>query len=69
MKRMLVLCIACWGCAAADSGAGVVLLHRADEAAARLEDQLLAPYRARHPGLEVAERHVALPAAEYRRLL
>src|SRR5439155_1546549 len=32
-------------------------------------DQLLAPYRARHPGLEVAERHVALPAAEYRRLL
>ena len=69
MKRMLVLCIACWGCAVADSGAGVALLHRADEAAARLEDQLLAPYRARHPGLEVAERHVALPAAEYRRLL
>jgi multiple sugar transport system substrate-binding protein len=46
-----------------------VLLHRADDGAARVEDQLLVPYRARHPGLEVTRRTAALPDAEYHRLL
>src|SRR5207245_8861444 len=57
--------LACWGCRAA-SGRGVELLHRADDAAAQLEDLLLTPYRARHPGLQVVQHNVALSQAEYR---
>ena len=72
MSRMLACSLACslacWGCGAAP-GPGVELLHRADDAAARLEDLLLTPYRARHPGLQVVQHNVALSQAEYRRLL
>lgn len=69
MRRALALCLACWGCGAAGSSGGVVLLNRGDDGATRLEEQLLAPYRARHPGLEVTQRHVALPDEEFRRLV
>jgi len=60
--------LACWGCGAAP-GRGFELLHRADDGAAQLEEQLLTPYRARHPGLQVAQHNAALSPAEYRRLL
>ena len=60
--------LACWGCGAAP-GSGVELLHRADDGAAQLEDQLLTPYRARHPGLQVVQHNAALSQVEYRRLL
>ena len=60
--------LACWGCGTAPTP-GVELLHRADNGAAQLEDQLLIPYRARHPGLEVVQHNAALSEDEYRRLL
>jgi len=60
--------LVCWGCGAAPDP-GVELLHRADDGAAQLEDQLLTPYRARHPGLRVVQHNAALSQAEYRRLL
>jgi multiple sugar transport system substrate-binding protein len=65
VSRVLVWCIACWGCGAVQDPA-VVLLHRADAAAAQLEDQLLTPYRARHPGLQVVQRNAATSQWEYR---
>jgi len=72
VRRVLALglgCwLGCWGCGAEPSPA-VELLHRADDGAAQLEDQLLTPYRARHPGLRVVQRNAALSRAEYRRLL
>ena len=68
MKCVLALCLACWGCGGAPDG-GISLFHRADDSAAQLEDQLLTPYRARHPGLQVLQHNAALAPAEYRRLL
>jgi len=68
VKCVLALCLACWGCGGAPDG-GISLFHRADDGAAELEDQLLTPYRARHPGLQVLQHHAALAPAEYRRLL
>src|SRR5207247_3851541 len=68
VKCVLALCLACWGCGGAPEW-GISLFHRADGGAAQLEDQLLTPYRARHPGLEVLQHNAALPPAEYRRLL
>ena len=68
MKRVLALCLACWGCGGPPDG-GISLFHRADDSAAQLEDQLLTPYRARHPGLQVLPHNAALDPAEYRRLL
>ncbi len=64
----LVCWLACWGCGPAPSP-GVQLLHRADDGAAQLEDELLTPYRARHPGLPVVQHNAVLSQAEYRRLL
>lgn len=72
MSRAPALRLACWllcsGCAAAP-GAGVILLHRADSTAAQIENQLLTPYRARHPGLDVVQHTAATSQAEYRRVL
>jgi len=72
VSRVLAFCLACWlpcwGCAAAP-GAGVTLLHRADDTGAEIESQLLTPYRARHPGLDVVQHNVATSQAEYRRVL
>ncbi|HVH69205.1 MAG TPA: extracellular solute-binding protein [Gemmatimonadales bacterium] len=68
MRRALAVCVACWGCAAGATDADrVTLLHRADEPAARLEDALLGPYRARHPGMRVVPVWVAAPQPEYGR--
>lgn len=64
MRYAITLCLAGWGCGAA-VGADVTLLHRADTAAARLEDQLLGPYRARHPGMWVVSQPVFLPQTDY----
>jgi len=72
VSRVPALCLACglvcWGCRAAPM-AGVALLHRADDTAAQIENQLLTPYRARHPGLDVVPHATATSPAEYRRLL
>ncbi len=66
MRYALVLCLASWACGAADVGAeDVTLLHRADPAAARLENELLGPYRARHPGMRVVARPALLPQTAY----
>lgn len=66
MKLVLVLCLACAACGAAGRGADdVILLHRTDDSAALLEDQLLGPYRDRHPGMRVGSRPLVLPRAEY----
>ncbi|PYO96111.1 MAG: hypothetical protein DMD60_11595 [Gemmatimonadetes bacterium] len=46
-----------------------MLLHRADSTAAQIENQLLTPYRARHPGLDVVQHTAATSQAEYRRVL
>lgn len=71
MRRALALCLVCWGCGgAAGDDDRVVLLHRADAAAARLEDRLLDVYRTRHPGMRVEQLAVAAAPPEYgRRLL
>lgn len=68
MRCALAVCLACWGCGGVvGDGDRVVLLHRADAAAARLEDQLLDVYRARHPGMRVEQVAVAAPPEEYGR--
>ena len=69
MRHVLALCLACWGCGAAAGADHVTLLHRADATAARLEDQLLVPYRARHPGMRVVPQHAPLPQTDYSRHL
>src|SRR5207247_2165853 len=68
VKGVLDLCLACWGGGGAPDR-GFSCFHRADDSAAQLEDQLLTPYRARHPGLQVLQHNAALAPAEYRRLL
>lgn len=69
MRRVLALCFACWGCGAESPQGDVVLMHRADDAGARLEELLLAPYRARHPGMRVVQRYVATSQPEFSRHL
>jgi multiple sugar transport system substrate-binding protein len=62
------MCLTCCAC-----GAGaprhVALLSRADDTTAQLEERLLGPYRARHPGLHVAQRSVTGSRADYGRIL
>jgi multiple sugar transport system substrate-binding protein len=67
VRYALALCLACAACAAAaDRGADhLTLLHRAGPAAALLEDELLGPFRARHPGMRVVSRPALLPRTEY----
>jgi multiple sugar transport system substrate-binding protein len=70
VKAALALCLLCWGCGARSPDADhIVLLHRATADAARLEDLLLGPYRARHPGMRVVQRYVQAPQPEYGRRL
>ena len=68
MRAVLFLCLASWAC-----GAGtpehVALLYRADDSTAQLEDRLLGPYRARHPGLPVVLENVSGSRSDYRRHL
>ena len=68
MRRVLALCLTCCAC-----GAGaprhVALLYRADDTTAQLEERLLGPYRARHPGLRVEQRNVTGSRTDYRLIL
>jgi multiple sugar transport system substrate-binding protein len=76
MNRVLLVCVAVASCGGGTTGraAPVTLADgaasgtEADCVTAVLEERLLAPYVARHPGLEVVRR-VASSRAEYRRTL
>lgn len=76
MRRALLLCFAVSSCGRGPAQRGVpvtladgaVTGTEADRAAAILEQGLVAPYIARHLGIEVV-RHVAPSRGEYRRLL
>lgn len=66
MRYAFALWLACGACTGRDRGADrLTLWHRADPDAARLEDELLGPFRARHPGMRVVSRAELLPQAEY----
>ena len=73
MRRVVGLCLACWMCGGVreDGGRGaLVLSDRVDSGAgvAELQERLLTPYLARHPGLELVQRPIA-GRDEYRRAL
>lgn len=76
MRRVLLLCLATLSCGRGTTARGVPVRladgatsgAEADRAAAALEERLVTPYVARHPGLEVV-RQVAPSPAEYRRAL
>ena len=74
MRRVLGLCLACWTCGGqADAGRGALrLADRIDSGggAAELQERLLAPYLARHPGFELVTRPLAIANRDaYRRAL
>ena len=77
MTRVLAVCLVCWTCAGgADGGAGergaLGLADRIDSGAvaAELEQRLLTPFLARHPGLELDLRPVLGATRDaYRRAL
>lgn len=70
MRRVLALCLTCCACGTGGGGPRhIVLLHRADDTAVQLEERLLGPYRARHPGLHVEQQGVTGSRADYRRIL
>ncbi|HEY6158881.1 MAG TPA: sugar ABC transporter substrate-binding protein [Gemmatimonadales bacterium] len=72
MRCVLGLCLACWTCGGrADGGPGALgLADRIDSGAAELQERLLTPYLARHPGLELVRRPVVVAARDvYRREL
>ena len=72
MRRVLGLCLACWTCGGrADGGPGALgLADRIDSGAAELQERLLTPYLARHPGLELVRRPGVVAARDvYRREL
>ena len=68
MRAVLVMCLACWACGAG-APVHVALVYRADDSTAQLEDRLLGPYRARHPGLPVLLENVSGSRSDYRRRL
>jgi len=68
VTRTLALCVLCWACRAG-APEHIALLYRADDSTARLEEPLLGPYRARHPGLQVTERNVSGTQSDYQRRL
>ncbi|HVH10356.1 MAG TPA: extracellular solute-binding protein [Gemmatimonadales bacterium] len=68
MKRALGVWLVCWGCAAPGPERRPLLLaDRTDAAPAALEAQLLAPYLARHPDLDLVRRSSAALGDEYDR--
>lgn len=74
MRRVLGLCLACWTCGGgAGTGRGALrLADRIDSGggAAELQERLLAPYLARHPGLELVPRPIVVADRDaYRRAL
>ena len=72
MRRVIGLCLACWACGGEDGGGrgALVLADRIDSGAGavELQERLLAPYLARHPGLELVRPPIA-GRDEYRRAL
>ena len=60
MRRVVGLCLACWACGGGDdaSRGALVLADRIDSGAGavELQERLLAPYLARHPGLALVRR-------------
>ena len=75
MRRVVALCLACWACGGGreEGGRGaLVLADRVDSGAGaaevELQERLVTPYLARHPGLELV-RHSSAARDEYRRAL
>ena len=72
MRRVVGLCLACWACGGGDdTGRGaLVLADRIDSGAGavELQERLLAPYLARHPGLALVRRPI-VARDEYRTAL
>ena len=72
MRRVVGLCLACWACGGGDdTGRGaLVLADRIDSGAGAVEvqERLLAPYLARHPGLALVRRPI-VARDEYRTAL
>jgi multiple sugar transport system substrate-binding protein len=73
VRRLVGLCLACWACAGGreDAARGALALaDRIDSGAGAVEvqERLLAPYLARHPGLELV-RHSIAARDDYRRAL
>ncbi|HYL21095.1 MAG TPA: extracellular solute-binding protein [Gemmatimonadales bacterium] len=68
MRRVLALCLTCCACGTA-APRHIALLTRADDTTAQLEERLLGPYRASHPGLHVEQQPVTGSRADYRRIL
>jgi len=73
VRRIVALCLACWACGGVreDEGRGALAVaDRIDSGAGavELQERLLAPYLARHPGLELVGRPIA-GRDEYRRAL
>jgi len=69
VRRVVGLCLVCWACAGADQGGrgALALADRIDWGAdaAQIQERLLTPYLARHPGLQLV-RHPITPGGEYR---
>ena len=71
MRGDVAACLVLWGCGAAADGDRVTLelATRADYLDARLEDRVLAPYVAVHPGVRVVQQSAAMQQAPYRERL
>src|SRR5207244_7471845 len=59
VRRRVAACLVLWGCGAAAEGDRVTLelANRADYLDARLEDRVLGPYVAVHPGVRVVQQN------------
>jgi len=73
VRRVVALCLACWACGGSreDGGRGALALaDRIDSGAgaAELQERLVTPYLARHPGLELVRQSIAA-RDEYHRVL
>src|SRR3989442_1626458 len=71
VRRRVAACRVVWGCGAAADGDRVTLelANRADYLEARLEDRVLGPYVAVHPGVRVVQQNTATYQAPYRERL
>jgi len=71
VRRRVAACLVVWGCGAAADGDRVTLelANRADYLDARLEDRVLGPYVAVHPGVRVVQQNTATYQAPYRERL
>src|SRR5439155_22713500 len=71
VRRRVAACLVMWGCGAAADGDRVTLelANRADYLEARLEDRVLGPYVAVHPGVRVVQQNAATYQATFRERL